>query len=183
MRKLLLTFAIVAVATVVSFAQNSPSTSSKNKLGIGLEFGLPMGDAGDSYSIGFGGAGKFEAGVSKNFGITVTAGYTNFYIKKDIKDVLEAAGFDTDPAGFIPVKAGGKYYFGATQNFYAEGEVGAAIGTQKGSEASFIYAPGIGISFPVSNKSAIDAGARYESWVNDGSFNQIGIRIAYKFGL
>ncbi len=57
MRKLLLSLAIVACATVASFAQNSPSTGSKNKLGIGLEFGLPMGDAGDVYSIGFGGAG------------------------------------------------------------------------------------------------------------------------------
>lgn len=183
MKKLLLTFAIVAVAAVASFAQNSVSTGSKNKLGIGLEFGLPMGDAGDAYSIGFGGAGKFEAGVSKSFGITVTAGYTSFYYKKDIKDALEALGADTKPVGFIPVKAGGKYYFGASQNLYAEAEVGAAIGTQKGSETSFIYSPGVGISFPVSNKSAFDAGVRYESWMNDGSFNQIGVRIAYKFGL
>ncbi len=126
---------------------------------------------------------EFEAGVSKNFGITVTAGYTSFYYKKDIKDGLEALGADTDPVGYVPVKAGGKYYFGASQNLYAEAEVGASIGIKKGSETSFIYAPGIGVSFPVSNKSAIDAGVRYESWNKDGAFNQVGIRIAYKFGL
>jgi hypothetical protein len=159
---------------VASVAQTE--TGSKNKLGIGLEFGLPLGDFGDVYSIGFGGAGKFERSVSKSFAVTVTAGYTSLYYKKDV--------IDADPQGFIPVKAGGKYYFGAAQNIYLEGEVGASIGTGDGAETVFAYAPGVGISFPVSNKSAIDAGIRYESWNYDvKALNQVGIRVAYKFGL
>lgn len=157
MKRILLIFAIVAGVTVASFAQKSPSSGSKNKLGIGLEFGLPLGDFGDEYSIAFGGAGKFERKVSKQFGVTVTAGYTSLYFKKNLVE----GWFDEDAVGVVPIKAGGKYYFGAAQNIYLEGEVGALIDIGV-AQLDFIYSPGIGISFPVSDKSAIDAGVRYE---------------------
>jgi hypothetical protein len=83
--------------------------------------------------------------------------------------------------GVVPLKIGARYFL--AENFYAGGELGAAIGTNSGSETSFIYTPHIGVEFPVADKSTIDLGARYEAWSNNGTSRFIGLRLAYNFGL
>ncbi|MVN21053.1 hypothetical protein [Mucilaginibacter arboris] len=150
-----------------------------------------MGDAKDVYSFGFGGSGKIEIPATKSFFITVTAGYTSFYLKDNIKNTLTAFGGSTNPAGYVPLKAGGKYYI--IPLFYVEGEIGAAIGVQKlspflitnntlsGRGTAFAYAPGVGVSIPLIGKSAIDAGVRYEGWSQNGQLGQLALRVAYKF--
>lgn len=177
MKKCILLTSIATLFVLQVLAQDEPSASttspSGRKFSVGLDFGLPMGDEGDVYSISFGGSGKMEVPFSDAFYGTVTAGFTSLYLKEEFNDLF-------DPQGFIPVKAGGKYYFG-NMNYYVEGEVGAVFGIEDGAGTAFAYAPGLGISFPVSDKGAIDAGARYEGWSNDGTFSQIGFRIAYKF--
>jgi hypothetical protein len=179
MKKLLLTVAAVAAFTV-SFAQ-SKSASSGAKLSVGLDFGLPVGDFARGTSIGFGGSGKAEMPVSSAFNFTVTAGYISYYYDKEVKDFYKAIGVDTY-LGFVPLKVGGKYFF--SPNVYGEAEVGARIGTNMSTGTAFIYAPGLGVSFPVSDKHDIDFGARYEGWSQDGgNIGQVAFRIAYKFGL
>jgi len=164
---------------VCVFAQSK--SSSDSKLSVGLDFGLPLGSFKNVNSFGFGGSGKAELPVSPDFNFTITAGYISYYYKSFAKAGLESLGWDTY-LGFVPIKVGGKYFF--SRNFYGEAEVGARIGTNYNSGTAFIYAPGLGVSYPVSNKHDIDFGARYEGWSKDGgNIGQVAFRIAYKFGL
>jgi len=124
---------------------------------------------------------KVELPVSSNVNFTLTAGYITYYYEKHIKQSLEAFKRDTY-AGFVPIKAGGKCFF--SKNVYGEAEVGALIGTTNNMGTSFIYAPGLGVSYRVSAKHDIDFGVRYEGWSKDGgNVGQVAFHIAYKFGL
>jgi opacity protein-like surface antigen len=177
MNKILLT-AVLAVAAFTASAQTE--SKARTRFSIGLEAGLPVGDAGDVFSFGIGGAAKAEIPVASKAFATISAGYTSLSYSDDIKKLFKALGAEADPEGFVPVKAGLKYFFG--KNFYGAGELGASFGTAKGAETAFAWAPGIGISYPVSSKNDIDAGVRYESWSKDGgSIDQVGFHVALKF--
>ncbi|MVN90871.1 hypothetical protein [Mucilaginibacter aquatilis] len=135
----------------------------------------------NGYSIGFGGSGKAEFPLSKSFNLTLTTGYINYYTKDGFKDALERINYKTY-FGYIPVKSGGKLFL--SESFYADAEIGVLFGTNNNSGNSFIYAPGLSVSFPVSDNHDIDFGARYEGWSQSGgNIGQVAFRIAYKFGL
>ncbi|HEY0056846.1 MAG TPA: outer membrane beta-barrel protein [Pedobacter sp.] len=178
MKKILL---VAALAVVAFSASAQTEGKGRTRFSVGLEAGLPIGDAGDFYSFGIGGAAKAEIPVASKAFATVSAGYTSLSYSDETKTFIKAFfGSDEKAEGFVPLKAGLKYFFG--KNFYGAGELGAAIGTAKGAETAFAWAPGIGISYPVSDRNDIDAGVRYESWSKDGnSINQIGFHVALKF--
>ena len=99
---------------------------------------------------------------------TLSAGYSSFHPKKEFKDIYGSLGW-------IPVKAGIKYYF--SDGFYGEGQVGAAFSTHKDGGTAFAYAPGIGYTL----EGGFDIGVRYEGWSKDGTVSQIALRVAYGF--
>jgi len=177
MKKLLLSLALVAG---LGLAANAQTEGAVRKLSIGAEFGFPTGDGSENNMI-VGGSLQYEHPVASSFNITGSAGYLSRMYTGDAKKALEAFGQKTS-YGFIPVKAGGKYYFGG--NFYGAAELGAAFTTVSGGKTGFIYSPGLGASFSVAEKSSLDFGVRYESWSYDGGSNRfIGLRAAYAFGL
>lgn len=168
-RSILLTIMLCGLMAF-SFAQNSSSP----KFGVALETGLPVGDAEDVYSVGLGGSAKLEIPVTSPFAVTLSAGYLNMQVKDDLQPVLG------ESREFIPIKAGAKYYFG--RNFFGEGELGASIPTESSDETAFAYAPGIGVTLPVADQTAIDIGLRYEGWTRDqGDIDQVGLRAVIKF--
>lgn len=181
-------FLLSALAGVLAFssasAQNRKDPAmSGSKLSIGAEFALPVGDLSDAYKLGFGGSLVYIAPIAENLKFTGSAGYINFSGK-----TISASGYGftvsqkIPNAGAIPLKAGLRYYF--IENFYGAAEVGAAISTgDNSSGTAFAYSPGIGIEFPVSDKSSIDLGARYEGWSKNGTKSFFGIRAAINFGL
>jgi opacity protein-like surface antigen len=175
-------FLMAAVITATAFstvsAQRKSQTATPIKFSVGLELGAPTGVYKNTYNAGLGGSGKIEIPATTQLFITATAGFTSFYYKENQKNALKALGLPTTQ-GFVPLKVGGKYYFSPA--FYAEGEIGASIGTNKGSSTAFAYAPGIGVSIPLIGRNALDVGLRYEGWSQDYSFNQLGLRVAYKF--
>lgn len=186
MKKLFLTV-MASFAIMCALAQ-----SSSPKLSIGPEVALPLGDAQIRHSVGVGGTLKLEFPVSQsNFSFTVTTGYINFSSKKFYTYTVGPAPtytvttstFQTEHVAAIPVKVGGKYYAG--KMFYVEAEAGIAKGVDKGDTwTAFAYSPGMGVSFPFATQKAIDLGLHYEGWVKDsGNFNQLALRLAYKFGL
>ena len=179
MKKILLV-AVFAVAAFCASAQTESTSKGRTRFSIGLEAGLPVGDFDDVFSFGIGGTAKAEIPVASKAFATVSAGYTSLSYTDDLKKSFKAIGVDDKAQGFVPLKAGLKYFFG--KNFYGAGELGAAIGTAKGADTRFAWSPGIGISYPVSDKNDIDAGIRYESWSKDGnSIDQIGFHVALKF--
>ncbi|WEK18366.1 MAG: hypothetical protein P0Y49_16370 [Candidatus Pedobacter colombiensis] len=169
MKKLLL---LTAVAGLFAFTSVNAQTKTPT-LGIGAEFGFPVGTFGDAFNLGYGGALMYQHPVAPSLNLTGSAGYTVFKLKSD---------FGGGTTGAIPVKAGARYFFG--ENFFVGAELGAAFSTETGGSTAFVYSPGIGVNFPVSDKSSIELGGRYEGWsANSTTSGFIGLRLAYNFGL
>ncbi len=138
----------------------------------GFELAAPSNGV---YNIGFGASGKFEVPIVTPVSLTLTGGITTLFYKSNLFSSSRTPG----AAGFIPLKAGVKYYLAKT--FYAEGEAGAAIETNYGKQSSFAFSLGPGFIVPVNDKQGVDISFRYESWANQ--LRQTGIRFAYRFGL
>ncbi|MCZ4244495.1 hypothetical protein [Pedobacter punctiformis] len=173
MKKVLLSLLMVAGLGLVASAQTEGAV---NKISVGPDFLLPVGDNGSNLSLGYGGSVQGEFNVATSLNLTASAGYISIAPKKEWKDL------GATNTGVIPVKAGVKYYFGG--NFYGAAELGAAIFTDEGAGTAFSYAPTLGTSFSVSDKSSIDLGIRYEGWSkNSTTLSFVGIRAAFAFGL
>jgi hypothetical protein len=176
--------------TPTSTTTTSTTTQSGIRYSIGVDAGIPLGDFKDAHKWNLGGSVQADIPVLSNqLFVTVNAGYNNVFGKKDIGGV---AGLDATDFHLIPVKAGLKFF--PIENFYVQGEAGAAfllnksdVGANKST--AFVYAPQIGVQFPVSGSSFIDAGVRYEATTKfangvnaDGSkVNFLGLRVAYGF--
>lgn len=173
-------FLLTAIAGLFAFSsvKAQDAAMSGPKLGIGAEFGFPLGDFGKVSKFGVGGSLLYQHPIADKLNVTGSAGYLNFQGKDyDLGGVTVKGG----NAGFIPVKAGLRYFL--AENIFVNGEVGAVFGTADGAGTAFAYSPGVGVEFPVADKSTIELGARYEGWSNDGTSSFIGLRLAWNFGL
>lgn len=171
-------FLLTAIAGIFAFSNVSAQTKdpamSGQKLGIGIDFGLPTGNFNNAYKLGVGGSLQFQTPIAHNLDFTANAGYLSFSGKN-------IAGFKVPSYGAIPVKAGLRYFL--AENVFVGGELGAAFGTSTGAGTSFVYSPNLGVEFPVANKSTIELAARYESWSQNGAARFVGFRLAYNFGI
>lgn len=168
---LILTLGFTLMA-IFGFAQTD--NRGKTRYSIGPEVGIPIGNSGDFYNTIFGGSVKAERAVGRSLVGTFSVGYSQL----SPKDEFVADG--ARAMGMIPLKAGLRYF--VTPYLYGVAEVGVALGTRRGSQSSLVYAPGLGVSVPISEKYAIDAGARFEGWTQNGfSTEQVGLRLALKF--
>ncbi|RZK65471.1 MAG: hypothetical protein EOO85_28275, partial [Pedobacter sp.] len=133
-------FLLSAIAGVLGFssvnAQTKDVAMTGSKLGIGAEFAFPTGDFGDAYDLGYGGSLQFQTPIANKLNFIATGGYMNFQ-GKDIN--IAGINGKVPNLGVVPLKIGARYFL--AENFYAGGELGAAIGTNSGSETSFIYTP------------------------------------------
>lgn len=169
---ILMVVAAVAVGTN-TYAQNDGGATKKGlRFGIGLEGALPTG-ALKYYDAGAGLSFRFTKGLTDDFAGTLSVGAMGFFPTSTLTASSKASIF-------IPIKAGGKYYFG--KNVYGSAEVGVTItktyqnvGTTGGfvNGSSFTYAPGVGVQF-----GGFDLGARYEGLDNGGFF---GVRLGFDF--
>jgi hypothetical protein len=186
MSKILLFIIVFSVTAFSSLAQTKPTlqTSVPSKytpqLSIGGEFGVPTGDANQIYGKVIGASVKLELPVSTSpFSFVITTGISSFLLKFDYTGVF-------NNATYVPLEAGGKYYF--SKIGYFEGDLGLSsniTGNYSTSKNAFIYSPVIGLSAPTNkHKATVDMGIRYESRVeNSGTVNQIALRMAYRFGI
>lgn len=161
---------IFVFCTIKATAQDTSPVAKV--FSAGLELGIP---ANSIYSIGTGFSGKAEIPVSHQVCITITAGYTAFFYKSNLYQSL----LTPTPAGFVPIKAGIKYYF--NPGIYIEGELGTIIETNYLKHDPFAFSVGPGFVIPINEKHSFDLGLRYENW-SDNSLRQTAIRFAYRFG-
>jgi hypothetical protein len=181
-------FALGAKAqTTSTSASKSTTTSNGVILSVGADAGIPTGKLSDSYNWNLGGSVQADIPVYQHqLFVTVNAGYNNIFGKKNIN----GTGLDATNIQLLPVKAGLKYF--PVKNFYVQGEAGAAFALNKSNlgfnnSAAFLYAPQVGVQFPLTGKSYIDAGVRYEatskfnSNIDNSKVNFIGLRVAYAF--
>lgn len=165
MKKIILSLIVLSGLAVNSFAQSNDG----GKFSIGVEAGLPVGDASNGYNFVIGGSLKYEQPIADALAFTLTAGYSSFQGK-----TVAVLG-KIPAAGFVPVKAGLK--IGIADAFYGEAQLGAAFSTQSGGGTAFAYSPGIGYKF----SDNVDLGVRYEAWSHNGTVGQLAARLAYSF--
>ncbi|MBB6130044.1 hypothetical protein [Mucilaginibacter lappiensis] len=187
-----LAFGAKAQTTTPTTTSTSTTTNNGIRYSIGVDAGIPLGDFKNNYKWNLGGSVQADIPVISNqLFVTVNAGYNNIFGKKNLPYV-NGQTYDQTAYHLIPVKAGLKYF--VIPNFYVQGEAGVAFLLNKSDlnatkSASFIYAPQVGVQFPVSaNGNFIDAGIRYEAAttkfntdINNTKVSFLGIRVAYGF--
>jgi hypothetical protein len=183
-------FALGAKAQTTTPTSTKTSTGGPNGIviSVGVDAGIPTGKLNDSYNWNIGGSAQADIPVIPHqLFVTVNAGYNSFQGKNNIGGVQ---GLDATNIQLLPVKAGLKYF--PVSHFYIQGDAGAAFALNKSDvgfdkSAAFVYAPQVGVQFPLGGKSYIDAGVRYEgttkfnSAIDDSKVNFIGLRVAYAF--
>lgn len=157
--------------------------AQQSNIGLGGEINFPSGNSSNASAIGLGGYLKAELGLSSKFSLTASGSISNFFGKRFF-------GAKSPSRAYAPVKAGLKYY--TTENFYLEGQLGAAIPLNQGVKTGFAWSPGIGTYLKTrGSDNKIDIGLRYEGWTSTSvvnsnkttTFSFIGIRLGYAFGL
>ncbi len=166
--------AITGVALLIgSNVQAQTTPSSAFRFGIGLEAGVPTGNASNVSNFSLGGTARLQYGVTNDLALTLTSGYYNMFGKQLPAPLTGRYG----DVGIVPLKAGIKAFF--SPSLYFGAEVGAGFETNAGGSTKFIASPGIGWA----NKSW-DVSARYENF--SGQSNNYGLaalRVAYGFEL
>ena len=158
-------FLLVVLLSAMYISQAQKSASSH--FGIGVEAGLPLGDNGKPYSVILGGNLQYETLPSPDLGITVSAGYLHWPVKKS---------YGGGSVGFVPLMGGIKYYF--VPNAFFRAALGAAIGTKTGQGTSFAYTPGVGVKLAQN----VDAELKYLGISNKGgTLETVGLRLGYNF--
>lgn len=153
-----------------------------SKISIGPAIAFPTGSTVQTYRRGYGGSIVGEYNVIKNFNLVGSVGFLSFEYRKDIKARLENFGEESTVNDVIPLKLGGRYYFGSI--YYFDAEVGIAFTTGSNNSNSFTYAPAAGVNIPVSKKYSMDFSLRYENWVKDEKIiSFFGARMAIAYSL
>jgi hypothetical protein len=180
-------FALGAKAQTTTTPTSKTTGSNGVILSVGVDAGIPTGNLNNTYNWNIGGSVQADIPVIQHqLFVTVNAGYNSIQGKNNI----DGTGVDATNIQLLPVKAGLKFF--PISNFYIQGEAGAAFLLNKSDfnfdkSAAFVYAPQIGVQFPLAGKSYIDAGVRYEgttkfnSLADNSKVNFVGLRVAYAF--
>jgi hypothetical protein len=172
----LLASAAVAVAILFGTSANAQTTTksadaSPWRLGFGIEGGIPTGDAHPQSGFELGGSARLQYGISDALDLTLTSGYTNYFIKSQYKE----PGFSN--IGIVPVKVGIKAFF--AQNLYFGAEAGAGFETVTNGNTKLILSPALGWA-----NQHWDVGVNYTNYSGQSdNYGSIGLRLAYGFGL
>jgi hypothetical protein len=173
--------AIAVAAVAIFFTTNvKAQTSDPNKwrFGIGIEGGVPTGNASNISNFELGGTARLQYGFSNNFALTLTSGYYNMFGK----NITETIGGTTitgkaSDLGIVPVKVGIKAFF--TPSIYFGAEAGAGFETINEGNTKLILSPALGWA----NKSW-DVGVRYENFSGQSNnYGLVALRLAYGFSL
>lgn len=152
-----------------------------HRINAGAEIGLPVGDFGNAYGIGFGATGKAFYNINDKVDITGKLGYLHFAMKDD-HDMMSGS------MGMIPIMFGYRYNFGG---FYGEPQLGF---TNLRSKVKFNDSGLGGMLSSLSGNSsttkvsfALGGGYSFEDWDLGAHFqivdqlNFFGLRVGYNF--
>ena len=192
MKNLIKSAALLAAIMGATLTTKAQTTTSKGPGGIiysiGADGGITTGSFRDSHKSMVGGFIEADFPVAYQFYFTANTGYNQFFGVDNVFDT----GIKAPDINIIPVKLGLKYF--PVNLFYLQLEAGAAFVTNKSTlgferTGTFIYAPQAGAQLPLSGKSFLDAGVRWEGCTNftenDGSSRGhfFALRVAYAFSL
>jgi hypothetical protein len=163
MKTKLLFLVVLLVVTLSVDAQKSDE--KQFKFGAGATLGLPIGDITRQASLALGVDILGEYAVAPEIALTLSAGYNDWAKKSGVNGNW----------GFIPVMAGGKYYF--TDQIYGSLQAGISFWAD-GTKSEFVYAPGVG--YKITDK--FDLLLKYQSQSNKWwGTTFFGLRVGYSF--
>lgn len=112
------------------------SLQAQEGMNLGINLGLPVGDASDFSSFSLGVDANYLWNVSESVDVGVATGFTNAFGK-----TFEILGqdFDGEDVQFIPIAAAGRFH--VTDKFRAGADIGYAIGINDGNDGGFYYRP------------------------------------------
>ena len=161
---------------------NAQQRAARSKISVGGAFAFPTGPSAKTFERGYGGSVAGEYHLKGNFNLAASAGFLQLRYRDDAKARLETAGEKLEQNAVIPIKTGGRYYFG--EIYYADLQAGIAFTTGENGYTSFTYAPGAGAVIPISKFSGLDFGLRYENWLRkEKTISFFGLRVAVTFAL
>jgi hypothetical protein len=169
--------ASVAVAAALFFAANvkaqtATTTANPWRFGIGLEAGVPTGNANSISNFELGGTARLQYDADAKFAWTLTSGYYNMFGK-----TVPGTNATYQSLGIVPVKLGIKAFF--ADDLYFGAEAGAGFETVSGGNTKLILSPALGYA----NKTW-DIGLRYENFSGQSNnYGLVGLRLAYAFPL
>lgn len=157
---------LLVVLVVVGLSVDAQKGDEKQfKIGAGVLLGLPVGDITSKASLALGVDLLGEYAVAPKIALTLSAGYSDWAKKSGVNGNW----------GFIPIFAGGKYYF--TDQIYGSFQAGLSFWAD-GTKCEFAFAPGVG--YKISDK--FDLLLKYQSQSNvRWSTSFFGLRAGYSF--
>jgi len=161
MKKVLLIGSIIIAGCIGANAQKGFT------FGLGVNFGLPVGDASDISSFTLGGEAQGEYKFNSAGSLVFTSGYTHFF-GKDL-----GLGVKVN-YGAVPVLAGARYY--PSKKFFGGAQEGYAFFTGDASDGGFAYKPQIGC-----DAGPLQLALSYNAITNDGTIGWIGLSGIFKF--
>ncbi|WP_222984336.1 hypothetical protein [Flagellimonas meishanensis] len=145
-------------------------SSAQGKIGIGINAGLPVGDAGDLSSFAIIADLGYYVEASDQFEIAPTIGIIQAFGKE-----IEGVGisFEVPDIQFLPIALQGR--INASEDFWLQAGLGYALGINEGNDGGFYYSPQMG--YNISEAVALSLGYRGVS--NNGTFSLISAGLLF----
>ncbi len=147
------------------------AVSAQSGFKLGVNVGLPMGDAGDGYSFSLGADASYLFPVDADFNVGIASGFQTFFPKSELKDL----GYKN--VNLVPLAASAQYRI--TPEFSLGADLGYGFLFSDGqSDGGFYYAPKAAYHFGPSEVNLSYRGVSQEG----GSVGSINLGYAYSFG-
>ncbi len=153
-------------AAVLLMGLGAQAQSGQFKIGVNV--GLPVGDAADISSFTAGADAAYLWNVAPSFQVGPTVGFQNYFIKSEFKD---AGG---ENFNYIPLAASAQYSI--VPEFFIGADLGYGVVTSTGGGGGFYYMPKIGYQ-----QSSWEAYAGYRGLSDEGSVSAINLGVNFKF--
>ncbi len=143
----------------------------------GLNGGMVIGDFSEAYSLVLGVDIVQHWGISRELDIGIATGFSNAFGEKE-KISADGVTIETefDNIQFIPVAASIRIY--PTTGFKLGGDIGYAIGINKGNEGGLYYRPSLGVDI---NGGITELNISYMVVNDDVTFSSVLFGVLFLF--
>ncbi|NJW52631.1 hypothetical protein [Salinimicrobium oceani] len=130
------------LCSIIFLALGFTSSYGQGDIRLGINAGIPVGDAGDISNFNIGGDVAYLMGFGDTFQLGPMVGYTHFF-GEDV-DLGEGMGsFEMDDIQFLPIAATARFGLAGLE---LGADLGYALGISDGNDGGFYYKPKVGFS-------------------------------------
>lgn len=164
MKKFLFSIVFLAVGFTSSYAQGD--------IRLGVNAGIPVGDAADISNFNIGADVAYLVGMGDTFQVGPMVGYSHFF-GEDIDLGGGMGSFEVDDIQFMPLAATARFGLAGLE---LGADLGYAIGLSDGNDGGFYYKPKVGF-----NLFGIGLIASYTGIsVDGGTFSSVNIGAEFR---